>query len=120
MTMPPPQDPPSSRSVAPVAGTGPSPLARALGATDDHGVDRQRVAGVVAAIVVALLILQNGGRAEIHFLFWEFRAPVWLMMTLTLVLGAGIWELIRRTRGRQERKADLHPASGKRRGTPSP
>ena len=79
----------------------PGALQRILGATEEHGVDKGRVLALVIGVVVLLLIVQNSGRAELHVLIFQFDAPVWVMMLITLVLGAAGWELARRSRQRR-------------------
>ena len=78
---------------------------RALGASADEGVDRHRVIGLVILVVALLLVLQNTKSAELHFLFFTFRAPIWIMAVATLVLGAVGWELVKRSRRRRHAEA---------------
>src|SRR5689334_4471273 len=78
----------------------PNAFLRALGATSEHGVDGHRVVGLVVAILALLLILQNSNSTELHFLTFSFRAPIWIITVIMLVLGALGWELLERGRRR--------------------
>jgi uncharacterized integral membrane protein len=60
---------------------------------------------VVGAIVLVLLIVfiaQNPDDTRLHFLFFDFSAPLWLMLAITVVLSLGIGYLL----GRRGRRRD--------------
>jgi uncharacterized integral membrane protein len=78
---------------------------RALGAKDGSGIDKHRIAVIVLAVAVFLLIVQNSERTRLKWLFFEFTAPVWVMGVATLVAGALGWELLKRGRHRRKVKA---------------
>ena len=87
----------------------PNAFLRALGATPEHGVDGHRVVGLVVAVVALLLILQNSSSSELHFLIFSFRAPIWIITGITLVLGALGWELLKR--GQRRRRVEAAKAA---------
>jgi uncharacterized integral membrane protein len=78
-------------------------------ARDDDGVQREgrsHVDGrlVVGAIVLVLLVVfiaQNTEDAQLHFLFFDFTASLWLMLTITVVLSLGVGFLL----GRRARRS---------------
>jgi uncharacterized integral membrane protein len=82
----------------PDRGSEPSTTQSTSGAVD---VKRKRAfrigvtVGVAVSIAVVLLILQNGESAQIDWLVFHFHAPFWVILALTLVAGAVIWELIK-------------------------
>jgi uncharacterized integral membrane protein len=86
----------------PTKRSQPNAFLRALGATPEHGVDKNRVIALIVIIVVLLLIVQNTGSTELHFLIFSFRAPVLIMAIVTLILGAVGWELVKRSRQRHK------------------
>jgi len=48
--------------------------------------------GAVITVAIALLIIQNGESAQLDWLQFDFRAPLWVMLMLTLLAGAVVWE----------------------------
>lgn len=89
--------------------------------TADLGVGRTRAskawAGVVATLVLALLmlifILQNGSRADMHFLWLKFTLPIGVAMLLATVVGGlmvttlGVARVLQlRLAARRHRRAD--------------
>ncbi len=71
----------------------PRPRTEALDAKRKHAFRVGAGVGATVAIAVVLLILQNGESAQIDWLWFNFHAPLWLMLALTLVAGAITWEL---------------------------
>ena len=71
--------------------------------------------GAAVAIAVVLLIVQNGESAQIDWLFFHFKARLWLILVLTLVAAGVTWELaktsVRRSRHhlRNRRAAQKSP-----------
>lgn len=53
------------------------------------------VLGAVITGAVILLIVQNGESAHLHWLAFNFRARLWLILLLTAVAGAVVWELVK-------------------------
>ncbi len=73
------------------------------------------VIGTLVTIAVVLLIVQNGKSTRLDWLMPTFHAPLWIMLFLTLVSGAVVWELIkvlwhRSRRVRKERKGAMRAA----------
>ena len=50
------------------------------------------VIGVVVAVAVTLLIIQNGESTQLDWLVFHFQAPLWIMLLLTLAAGGVITE----------------------------
>ena len=66
----------------------PQPQAvRGQGRPQSQGLGRLIAAGVVALLLL-VLILQNSKESwRIHFFFWWFSLPAWLMLILVLAVG---------------------------------
>jgi uncharacterized integral membrane protein len=75
--------------------TASRPTVRAIDAKRKRAFRIGAGIGAAVAITVALLIFQNGQSAQIHWLWFHFNAPLWLMLASTLVAGAVTWELIK-------------------------
>jgi uncharacterized integral membrane protein len=53
------------------------------------------ILGAVITAAVILLIVSNGESAHLHWLAFTFHARLWLMLLLTAVAGAVVWELVK-------------------------
>ena len=69
--------------------------------------------GAIASLggIGALLVfmVQNTNDVRVHFLFWSFSWPVWLLILVSALIGAFVWfglGVMRRHRRRKERRAD--------------
>lgn len=64
------------------------------------------VLGGLLAVAAALLVIQNGESAQIDWLWMQFAAPLWLVLLLSMVAGALVWETIKAAvrRGRRLRR----------------
>lgn len=67
------------------------------------------ILGALITAAVVVLIVQNGESVQLDWIAFHFRTPLWIMLLLTAVAGAVVWELIkaasRRTRRmRRERR----------------
>jgi uncharacterized integral membrane protein len=54
-------------------------------------------------------MVQNTQDVSVHFLFWKFTWPVWLLILVSALFGAVAWlglGVIRRHRRRKERRED--------------
>lgn len=59
--------------------------------------DPLRAAQVVFFALVAIIILQNLETTSIDVLFWSFAAlPKLVLIFLSMIVGALVWELLRR------------------------
>jgi uncharacterized integral membrane protein len=61
----------------------------------------------VGALIV--FMVQNTQDVTVHFLFWHFTWPLWLLILVTALIGAFVWfgfGVMRRHRRRKERRAD--------------
>jgi uncharacterized integral membrane protein len=68
---------------------------------------RREIGGLIALAIVAAglvaFIVQNTRRPRVEWLFWEVRAPLWLVIVASAVAGAVLarlagWLLARRRR----------------------
>ena len=55
--------------------------------TGGSGINANIVIGGVVAVLLLIFILQNRIRVSVHFLFFSFRAPLWLIIVVAAVLG---------------------------------
>ena len=84
------------------------------GGTAASGKQQRSVrGGAIASFsgLAALLVfmVQNTQDVTVHFLFWSFTWPLWLLILVTALIGAFIWfgfGVLRRHRRRVERRAD--------------
>ena len=56
-----------------------------------------------------IFIVQNTQEVRLHFLFWSFTWPLWLLTMASALLGALVWfgvGVMRRHRRRKERRED--------------
>lgn len=83
--------------------------------SDREAVDRQYereragnvspslIAAIVVGILVLVFVLQNGRDAPVRFLWIDWQMPVWLVIAVSLLVGALLAKLIghlwRRRRG---------------------
>ena len=77
-------------------------------ATQDGGDFVRRLRGAIAhpfrwglilggliVVAVVVLVAQNGESARIDWLWLHFSTPLWLMLFLTLISGALVWETVK-------------------------
>ncbi|MFN8036373.1 MAG: LapA family protein [Acidimicrobiia bacterium] len=66
------------------------------------------IASLTGGALLVVFMLQNTNSVKLHFLFWHFTCPVWLLTLASAVLGAFVWiglGVLRRHRRRKERRA---------------
>lgn len=66
-----------------------------------HGrrVDARLVVAVVVAVLLLAFVFQNTESVGLHWLFFDFSAPLWVMLAITVVVSLGIgWLLGHRSR----------------------
>ncbi len=74
---------------------------------EDRGrVDGKLVVGGILAVALLVAIVQNTGDTPVKFLFWEVRAPLWIVLLVTAGVAILIWELISARRKRRRAKRD--------------
>jgi len=54
----------------------------------EGGINSHIVIGAVIAALLIIFILQNRASTSIHFLFFSFSAPLWLIIVIVAVLAA--------------------------------
>jgi uncharacterized integral membrane protein len=59
-------------------------------------VDARTVIGVLVLLGLLAFVLQNTYRVPFNFLIFDFTAPLWLMLTITLMLALLVGYLIGR------------------------
>jgi uncharacterized integral membrane protein len=65
-------------------------------------VDGRLVVGGIVLVLLVVFIAQNTYETPLNFLFFDFSAPLWLMLAITVVLSLGIGYLL----GRRGRRRD--------------
>jgi uncharacterized integral membrane protein len=88
---------------------------RPVGTTTDAATQRRRLSGgAIASLsgVGALLVfmIQNTQDVTVHFLFWSFTWPLWLLILVAALIGAFVWfglGVLRRHRRRTARRGAL-------------
>jgi uncharacterized integral membrane protein len=97
----------------------PSALADELGSVEkgrpfQWGV----VVGGVVAVAAALLVVQNGHTTGLEWLWFDFDAPLWLLLALTLAAGGFLAEagriVWRRRRVRAAERSEVVSAARRR------
>lgn len=64
------------------------------------------VAAGIIIVAVAIFIAQNAEDVPIEFLFFEGSVPLWLIIVVTLVLGAVLGQVFFYLRRRKKRKEE--------------
>jgi uncharacterized integral membrane protein len=75
---------------------------------ENHGfrLNTKQFVGILIAIVLVIFIVSNRERQTVDFLFVEFTVPLWLILTVTALLGAAVGALaLSRRQKRQARRA---------------
>ena len=67
---------------------------RVDGAKERSGISPMMILFIVLGVLAVVFILQNSDSQEINFLFFEFRAPLWVILFGLLVLGALLDRLV--------------------------
>ena len=73
------------------------------------GVSGGAIASFTGIGALLVFMVQNTQDVTVHFLFWHFTWPVWLLILVTALIGAFVWfglGVMRRHRRRKERRAD--------------
>ena len=90
------------------SGAGPRP-----GRTTAQQQGRRLGGGTIASLtglgVLLIFMVQNTQDVTVHFLFWKFSWPLWLLILVSAVFGALAWlglGVIRRHRRRKARRED--------------
>lgn len=63
------------------------------------------IASITGVGLLLIFILQNRETVELHFLFWTFDWPLWLLILASALLGALAWFGLGMLRRHQRRKA---------------
>jgi uncharacterized integral membrane protein len=64
-------------------------------------VDGRLIVGGIVLVVLLVFVFQNTDETPLHFLFFDFSAPLWLMLALTVVISLAVGFLLgRRSRNR--------------------
>jgi uncharacterized integral membrane protein len=67
-----------------------------------RGVDGRLVVGGIVLVLLLVFVFQNTYDTALNFLFFEFTAPLWLMLAITVVISLGIGFLLGRRRGSRD------------------
>lgn len=84
-------------------------MARILKSTGKNSFRTGAILGAIVTVAVVLLIVQNGESVQLDWIVFHFRTPLWIMLLLTAVAGAVVWEVVKTTfrrtrRSRRERR----------------
>jgi uncharacterized integral membrane protein len=90
MTGSPTQDSGASRA-------GSSSLATALRFSARH---RVRIVQVLVFAVIAIVVAQNLEPTPVDVLFWSITSPKLVLIVISMLVGAAIWEIVRRSRAK--------------------
>ena len=63
------------------------------------------VAAALAVLLFLVFVFQNTRSVAVSFLFWSFRMPLIILMSLCALAGVGVWELGRYVKHRREASA---------------
>jgi uncharacterized integral membrane protein len=64
-------------------------------------IDGRLVVGGIILVLLIVFIAQNTYETPLNFLFFDFSAPLWLMLAITVVLSLGIGFLLGRRAARR-------------------
>ena len=67
---------------------------------------RIAVMASVVGLLALILILQNFERIDVQFLFWNSRAPIAVVIFVSMVAGAGLEMLVRILLRRRKRRRE--------------
>lgn len=74
----------------------------------DANAGKKQSAGLVIAgiivIAIAIFVAQNAEDVPVQFLFLNGEVPLWVIIIVSLVLGAILWQVALYMRRRQKRK----------------
>jgi len=65
------------------------------------------IATLTGLALLLIFVVQNTQEVRLHFLFWSFTWPLWLLTIVSALLGALVWfglGVMRRHRRRKERR----------------
>ena len=92
---------------------GPSGAGQRPGRSAAQRQGRRLGGGAIASLtgvgVLLIFMVQNTQDVTVHFLFWKFTWPVWLLILMSAVFGALVWlglGMMRRHRRRKARRED--------------
>lgn len=88
-----------------------SPGAGASGVAEGEGIRLSggAIASLTGVGLLVIFMIQNTERVTLHFLFWSFTWPLWLLTLATALVGALVWfglGVMRRHRRRKARRED--------------
>jgi uncharacterized integral membrane protein len=66
------------------------------------------IASISGVAALAIFMGQNTDDVTVHFLFWDFTWPIWLLTLFAALVGALVWfglGVLRRQRRRKARRA---------------
>ncbi len=70
---------------------------------DKTRISPSLIIGIVVAILVVVFIVQNAKDSQVKFLFWDGTVSLWVVIVVSLILGAVLdrivtWYMRRRSR----------------------
>ena len=88
MTGSPTQDPGATRQGS---------LARTVRFTARH---RARIFQIFLIALVAVVVAQNLESTSVDVLFWSITSPKLVLILISMLVGAAVWEVVRRSRAK--------------------
>jgi uncharacterized integral membrane protein len=74
---------------------------------DKTKISPSLIIGIVVAILVVVFIVQNAKDSQVKFLFWDGTISLWVVIVISLILGALLDRLVTwYMRRRSSRKAE--------------
>jgi len=70
---------------------------------ESGGPDGRLIVGAIVLVFLLIFVFQNTDDTPLNFLFFEFTAPLWLMLAITVVVSLGVGFLVGRRRGTRNR-----------------
>jgi LPXTG-motif cell wall-anchored protein len=64
-------------------------------------VDSRLIVGGIVLVALLIFVFQNTDETPLTFLFFDFTAPLWLMLAITVAISLGIGFLLGRRRRRE-------------------
>ncbi len=66
-----------------------------------RGVDSRLIVGGIVLVALLIFVFQNTDETPLTFLFFDFTAPLWLMLAITVAISLGSGFLLGRRRRRE-------------------
>jgi uncharacterized integral membrane protein len=75
-------------------------------AGDKTRVSPALIIGIVVAVLVVVFIVQNAKNSQVKFLFWDGTISLWIVIVISLILGAVLDRIVTWFMRRRARRAE--------------